>query len=166
MLLLLLALGSLLEVEVGRTGLGTTCVVILSFGCLAPVHALGCALHSRFKSSHKPFEHFLCHRKAGAGSFTRLLKMCLVETPGRRGKVFIDCDDQRIFQVLRFQASGTTGRTFWKGSKHFLDQLCIELRACRAVNGAELAPIQRRSLRGGDLSAGYSPCDINGRLID
>ena len=124
MLLLLLALGSLLEVEVGRTGLGTTCVVILSFGCLAPVHALGCALHSRFKSSHKPFEHFLCHRKAGAGSFTRLLKMCLVETPGRRGKVFIDCDDLQdlsaSFKCCGFRPVGPPAEPFGKDRSTFL----------------------------------------------
>ena len=37
--------------------------------------------------------YFICHHKAGAGSFARLLKMQLTITPGAKPRPFIDSDD-------------------------------------------------------------------------
>jgi hypothetical protein len=63
------------------------------------VVVFGLCTHLR-QRRQKPFGFFLCHHKAGAGSFARLLKMSLVQVPRMRKKVFYDCDDLTELNVL------------------------------------------------------------------
>jgi len=53
-----------------------------------------------FRSSLKPYQFFLCHHKAGAGSFARLLKMRLLQLRSVSRKVFIDTDDLKNLDTL------------------------------------------------------------------
>ncbi|CAE8619797.1 unnamed protein product [Polarella glacialis] len=56
----------------------------------------------------KPFQYFLCHHKAGAGAFARLLKCELSRMNAVKGKVFMDCDDlqdlTQLFGYFAFEA--------------------------------------------------------------
>jgi len=59
---------------------------------LAPV-AVMYGIHRRFCRHRKQFQYFICHHKNGAGAYTRLLKMYLVESPLVAGGVFLDSDN-------------------------------------------------------------------------
>jgi len=63
------------------------------------------ALHMRFKRSKKPYKFFLCHHKAGAGSYARLLKLVLQEGQRANMGVFLDSDNlddlDYLFEYVR-----------------------------------------------------------------
>ena len=54
----------------------------------------------RLRCGSKDFQFFLCHHKAGAGSFARVLQLQLVEHPSVTKRVFIDSDDLRNLDLL------------------------------------------------------------------
>eukprot|EP00413_Alexandrium_margalefii_P006868 CAMPEP_0204539372 /NCGR_PEP_ID=MMETSP0661-20131031/16677_1 /ASSEMBLY_ACC=CAM_ASM_000606 /TAXON_ID=109239 /ORGANISM="Alexandrium margalefi, Strain AMGDE01CS-322" /LENGTH=606 /DNA_ID=CAMNT_0051545979 /DNA_START=50 /DNA_END=1867 /DNA_ORIENTATION=- len=62
---------------------------------------------NKLATRRKDFQFFLCHHKAGAGAFTRLLKMSLLESSQVRGQVFVDSDNLRnlndLFEQVSFQ---------------------------------------------------------------
>jgi len=57
----------------------------------------------------KPYQFFLCHHKAAAGSFCRFMKMRLAKTSGVKTKVFIDTDDLRNLDGLFDVVAHKTG---------------------------------------------------------
>ena len=63
--------------------------------------AWGCLTYVRAKY-RKSFGHFVCHHKAGAGCYARLLKLGLLAARGgnKSRSVFIDCDDLRDLDKL------------------------------------------------------------------
>jgi len=65
------------------------CAGVLS---LIPV-AIGVAIYNRFFRSMKRFQFFLCHHKAGAGAYVRLLKLHLIASPKVTKEVFLDSDN-------------------------------------------------------------------------
>lgn len=82
-------------------------IVVLVLASVPPMLARGLLLHM-YQKIRKPFSHFLCHHKAGAGSFARLLKMGLLACKTVKKDVFIDCDDLKdldlIFDYVRCQS--------------------------------------------------------------
>lgn len=74
-------------------------VVLVAGACVMPL-ALARLARNAYLKRRKPFHFFICHHKAGAGAFARLLKMSLSSTPGLHGRVFIDSDDLRDLDKL------------------------------------------------------------------
>eukprot|EP00971_Amphidinium_carterae_P216413 4295575-Amphidinium_carterae.1 len=77
--------------------------LILLLLALIPL-ALSYGIYVKFFRRHKPFQFFLCHHKAGAGAYTRLLKMQLLEHPKVTSNVFVDSDNldnlDRLFDYV------------------------------------------------------------------
>jgi len=78
----------------------TIIMILLSVPC---VMSYGVILGWKLKGK-KPYQFFLCHYKAGEGSFARLLKMYLLGRSGlqkrAKAKVFLDSDDLRDMSML------------------------------------------------------------------
>jgi len=75
--------------------LSQLCCVVVVGACAGLVAAVFFGLYTRFMQRRKEYQFFICHHKAGAGNFARLLKMCLGASPQRTRKVFVDSDDLR-----------------------------------------------------------------------
>jgi len=75
---------------------------VILVGLLATAFpVLGFSAYKHFtRAAHKPFSHFICHHKAGAGSFARLLKMCLCQGGRVDKRVFIDSDDLTDLELI------------------------------------------------------------------
>eukprot|EP00811_Abedinium_folium_P034089 NODE_6_length_4697_cov_15.134354.p1 GENE.NODE_6_length_4697_cov_15.134354~~NODE_6_length_4697_cov_15.134354.p1 ORF type:complete len:1487 (+),score=268.77 NODE_6_length_4697_cov_15.134354:168-4628(+) len=71
-------------------------ILILTLAAVVVVMILICfhkLCMARITSSAKTFEYFICHHKAGAGAFARLLKTNLLRSSRVKSQVFIDSDD-------------------------------------------------------------------------
>jgi hypothetical protein len=92
--ILLLTMGSFFVSLVSTDHLSWFCVVLL-FAMLVtmPVMLLYGVLLGVLSKNRKPFQFFICHHKAGAGCFARLLKCVLQQHSRVSKKCFIDCDD-------------------------------------------------------------------------
>lgn len=62
--------------------------------------AVGYGLHRRFMPRRKLYRHFLCHHKATAGAFARLLKYALTESLQSTRDVFLDSDNLYNLDLL------------------------------------------------------------------
>jgi len=79
--------------DVNTKGVGYLIVVVMS-GCILMVPAIfAYVIYRKFGPKAKNFQYFLCHAKAEAGCFCRLLKMELVELPQVKREVFLDADN-------------------------------------------------------------------------
>eukprot|EP00931_Biecheleriopsis_adriatica_P013512 TRINITY_DN11493_c0_g1_i1.p1 TRINITY_DN11493_c0_g1~~TRINITY_DN11493_c0_g1_i1.p1 ORF type:complete len:1561 (-),score=304.57 TRINITY_DN11493_c0_g1_i1:276-4292(-) len=94
------------------------------------------------QKKRKPFQFFLCHHKAGAGSFCRLLKMQLQTTPGIRGNVFIDSDDLRNLDML-FDYVGSQSETIvvLASKELFFRPWCMGELVTAKANGVKLIKV-------------------------
>merc|ERR1719321_712223 len=72
--------------------------IIMCLGTL--LGGMGYAMRQRFGKQAKQFQFFLCHHKAGAGSFSRLLKLYLLKQKKVTRKVFMDSDDLQDLDLL------------------------------------------------------------------
>jgi len=61
-------------------------------------------MYQRFGATKKPYQFFICHHKARAGCFARLLKMHLLKASKVTRQVFLDCDNldnlDTLFEVV------------------------------------------------------------------
>merc|ERR1719160_2202520 len=62
--------------------------------------ATGWACSKRCRKDQKQFQFFLCHHKAGAGAFARLMKVYLLKIKKVARKVFMDSDDLQDLDLL------------------------------------------------------------------
>jgi len=99
-LCILLIVFALFTDDVDGKLLAQICVVIVIGAFCGILAAVGWGIYERFVRSGKPFQFFICHHKAGAGNFTRLLKMILQSNSGVVRKVFLDSDDLRDLGTL------------------------------------------------------------------
>jgi hypothetical protein len=89
------------EAEGDETTFSVFCCVVFGVMVLGVLVVLGNAFYQRFVAhAQKPFACFLCHHKAGAGCFARLLKLFLSDCPAIKKKVWIDCDDLQDLTLL------------------------------------------------------------------
>jgi len=116
-----------------RVSIGYFCTVL---ACLAFLPLPLCVIYLvaiRFAPRRKTFQHFLCHHKAGAGAFVRLLKMSLTESPWIRGQVFVDSDNLENLSSLFDFVSHNTEKLVVVASRHiFRRPWCVgEMTAAR-----------------------------------
>merc|ERR1712203_447316 len=94
------------------------------------------SLYQQIKNrTKKPYRFFVCHHKAGAGCFARLMKMQLQDTKGVRGcRVFVDCDDLSNLDKLFDYVGSQTQTLIALCSKELLTRpWCVgELVTCKA----------------------------------
>mmetsp|Transcript_18178 Transcript_18178/g.42505 ORF Transcript_18178/g.42505 Transcript_18178/m.42505 type:complete len:720 (+) Transcript_18178:3-2162(+) len=76
----------------GRQQLAWLCVFYLMTALSVVPLMMLYALTRKLVPKRKTYDFFLCHHKLGAGAFTRLLKIHLIEAHPRR-KVFVDADN-------------------------------------------------------------------------
>ncbi|CAE8615264.1 unnamed protein product [Polarella glacialis] len=109
LLLLLICNSMFTQFDVQRGNLETTSLAIFVIWISVGVLTAGWFLYMRVKSSmYKPFQYFICHHKAGAGSFSRLLKQLLTSSIGFKKSVFIDSDDLKdLDRLFDYVASST-----------------------------------------------------------
>merc|ERR1712061_818109 len=90
----------------------------------------------------KPYQFFLCHHKAGAGNFVRLLKMSLQEHPSVSRGVFVDSDDLEDLTALFGYVQQDVDVLVMVGSKEILKRpWCAgELATCH-VNKVPMVAI-------------------------
>mmetsp|Transcript_34383 Transcript_34383/g.78352 ORF Transcript_34383/g.78352 Transcript_34383/m.78352 type:complete len:1613 (-) Transcript_34383:77-4915(-) len=76
-------------------------IFILVVVCAVPL-ALAYAVISKYLWKTYQFQYFLCHHKAGAGAYTRLLKLCLQQESHHKlkGQVFVDSDNLDNLDML------------------------------------------------------------------
>eukprot|EP00930_Biecheleria_cincta_P022678 TRINITY_DN16531_c0_g1_i1.p1 TRINITY_DN16531_c0_g1~~TRINITY_DN16531_c0_g1_i1.p1 ORF type:complete len:1023 (+),score=128.73 TRINITY_DN16531_c0_g1_i1:127-3069(+) len=84
-------------------------LVVVILPCIMLLFGVVVAVRRHIGQRRKQtFKFFLCHHKAGAGSFCRLLKIWLQNAPGCNGSVFIDSDNLRnldmLFDYVGFQS--------------------------------------------------------------
>jgi len=74
--------------------IGILCSILVSSNIVIVIVAISRAGagHIRLRMC-KPFKYFICHHKAGAGAFARLLKLQLQESLKVTTGIFIDCDN-------------------------------------------------------------------------
>merc|ERR1712159_475797 len=66
------------------------------------------ACDKRFRKQLKQFQFFLCHHKAGAGAFSRTLKLFLSKQKNVTRKIFMDSDDlQDLDQLFGYVCTHT-----------------------------------------------------------
>ncbi|CAE8629313.1 unnamed protein product [Polarella glacialis] len=92
-----------------------TATILLMFG----VFIWGFAKFFRAKY-RKQFQYFLCHQKAGAGAFARLLKCELSRMSAVKGKVFMDYDDLQDLTKLFGYVAFDTEHLIILGTKDIL----------------------------------------------
>jgi len=99
-LLVLGIAGMLIPPDDGVSKISTLGAVILGVMILSMPFFVAIGAYKHFTNKlKKPFGFFICHHKAGAGSFARLLKMLLLEKDKTK-KVFVDTDDLRDLDLL------------------------------------------------------------------
>jgi len=72
--------------------------IMMALVSLAGVIAYSCS--KRCSKDKKQFQFFLCHHKAGAGAFARLVKVYLLKNKKVTRKVFMDSDDLQDLDLL------------------------------------------------------------------
>mmetsp|Transcript_60346 Transcript_60346/g.176392 ORF Transcript_60346/g.176392 Transcript_60346/m.176392 type:complete len:1544 (-) Transcript_60346:181-4812(-) len=101
MLVLILVCGILAtDFTANDTSIAIVGVLVFCFWSGVGVVALGLFAYSRFMARGKPYRFFICHHKAGAGTFARLVKHNLARHPKVKKKVFIDSDDLKDLDTL------------------------------------------------------------------
>jgi hypothetical protein len=121
--------------EVNTVFVSYLCLCVLCALLLVLVAALLAGLYSRFAHAEKkPFSFFLCHHKAGAGSFARLLKMILKDNVAK--KVWLDSDDLQDINLLFGYVQYQVETVVVLGSKGILERKwCVgEMNAARLVD--------------------------------
>mmetsp|Transcript_63773 Transcript_63773/g.137212 ORF Transcript_63773/g.137212 Transcript_63773/m.137212 type:complete len:1495 (+) Transcript_63773:66-4550(+) len=131
------------DVPVDTTTLSSLCCVVFSIIVLGFLGVAGNAIYQRVvMRGSRPFGHFLCHHKAGAGSFARLMKMHLVEHPKVRKKVWIDCDDLQDLTLLFGYVGSYSDQVIALCSKEFLSRpWCVGELTTARVNNVPVALI-------------------------
>jgi len=96
------------ESDKNPEALSWLCTICVCAGFACTPFGLGYVIWRRFIRKVLPYTYFLCHHKAGAGAYTRLLKMYLLETPRLPGDVFIDSDNlHNLDHLLDYVRSDT-----------------------------------------------------------
>jgi len=99
--------------------------MIIAVLVLVPV-AIGWGLYLRYFRMNKPYEFFLCHHKAGAGAFTRLLKMHFKESKKLTTDVFVDSDNlQNLDNLFDYVGNDTNTLTIIGTSEIFTRPWCV-----------------------------------------
>merc|ERR1719223_619621 len=80
----------------GASDAGMVLLVALFIVIAALLVVVFIGIYTRFGATAKMFKFFLCHHKADAGSFTRLLQMELSENKKIKGGVFIDSEETEL----------------------------------------------------------------------
>ncbi|CAE8656775.1 unnamed protein product [Polarella glacialis] len=98
-MVLMLSLCALFIDNVDRTAISQICCALFAFLLIAFSTALLHGMVSRFLGARrKAFDYFLCHHKAGAGSFARLLKIKV--SARTKARVWLDSDDLKDMSLL------------------------------------------------------------------
>eukprot|EP00971_Amphidinium_carterae_P089058 1762599-Amphidinium_carterae.1 len=102
-----------------------TCFVILAVMALVPF-AVVWGVYQRFFRKVKPYQFFLCHHKAAAGAFTRLLKMQLKDTGKLLSDVFVDSDNlENLDNLFDYVGNGTMTLTVIATEMIFTRPWCV-----------------------------------------
>jgi len=99
--------------------------IILLMLALCPC-AIFYGIYRSFIRAGRPFQFFLCHHKAGSGAFTRLLKMCLMDSSKVLRDVFIDSDNlDNLDRLFNYVAHDTECLVVVASSEIFTRPWCI-----------------------------------------
>lgn len=109
MILLMVTSSQLLESRPNVLSLTAFLYSIVAAVSLAALMMILKIIFNLLSRRRKPFKYFLCHHKAGAGSFARLLKMKLEEAKSVRA--FLDSDDL-VDAAKLFDYVGTESERF------------------------------------------------------
>ncbi|CAK0896286.1 unnamed protein product [Prorocentrum cordatum] len=91
------------------------CLLAFPLGLVA-----GAVWYLRRRSGRRDFEYFLCHHKAGAGAFTRLLKLQLKSERSVTREVFVDSDNLSSLDLLLEMVANSTETLVIVGSAEIL----------------------------------------------
>jgi len=106
-----------------------------------PIALLALLYNHCCRRDRKPFQFFVCHHKAGAGSFARLLKMQL-EVEGTTRKAFIDCDHLTDLDVLFDTVASMTETLIIVASREvFLRLWCVGEITTAKMNGLKVVKL-------------------------
>jgi hypothetical protein len=90
----------------------------------------------------KRFQFFLCHHKAGAGAFARLLKLTLMGTHGVRGEVFLDSDNlQDLSNLFSYVAKDTDAVVVLLSGDVLSRPWCVGEITAAHVNRVPIVPV-------------------------
>lgn len=117
------------------------CIAFAFVALAGIIVAVGSGLSMRF-GRFKPYQFFICHHKAGAGGFARLLKICLLESRCVTRKVFIDSDDLTdLDKLFSFVQNETQTLVVLLTQELFARPWCVgELVTCH-MNRVRVAPV-------------------------
>eukprot|EP00971_Amphidinium_carterae_P307234 6106001-Amphidinium_carterae.1 len=83
-------------------------------------------MYCRFGPRRKPYDFFLCHHKAGAGAFARLLKIMLLDTRQLKADVFVDSDNlENLDALFGYVCSDTSNLVVLASSAVFTRPWCV-----------------------------------------
>jgi len=126
-------------------GLCATAFVVLVLMAFSLVGAYT-ALRYLFYRNQKEWKYFLCHHKAGAGAFARLLKVQFLEqqqtSSSKRVKVWLDCDDLTNLEKLFEYVAESSNVVALLSKELFLRPWCMGELVTASMKNVPIIPIR------------------------